>query len=168
MVFRIARLIVAALFLTATVPAGGLAQEVTPGPPAVGCSWAPKPPGPVAVETDDDEEEDGEDEEEDDEEEANEPKIVGSVPAPPRGQRSRAALAALATVTRDAAVQIAWTAIPDPDRRRMRGAELGIEHGYVVWEVEFGYRPGESGPDREIEVYVDVGDGRVLMIECEH
>jgi uncharacterized membrane protein YkoI len=134
----------------------------------VGCSWAPKADGPAAVETDDDEDDDDGDDEDEDDEDEDEPQIVGSVPAPPRGQRSRAALQALVTVERDQAVQIAWGAIPDPVNRRVIEVELGIEHGYVIWEVEFGYQRGHSGPDRFIEVYVDVGNGQVLLIECEH
>ena len=80
--------------------------------------------------------------------------ITGSVKVP-RGTRLSQDLADLAQVSQQEAVTAAQEALGIPDSPTE--AELEVENGYLVWEVEFADR----------EVVVDAGSGEVLLIELE-
>ncbi len=167
----LANLAVACAMVAALVVQGVSAEEgPSAAPPVLGCSWAPPKSAAAAsvlsAEADDDG--DADDESNGDEDEADEPRIVGSLVAPPNTRRNdQRALAAVAKISRDEAIKIALGALPDAERRRVEDVELEIEQGYVIWEVETVLRSREHNPDRFAEVVIDAGNGKILFIECE-
>lgn len=151
------------LLTTQAAPAIHAETIPTATPPVLGCSWAPSGLNvEVVAEAEEDEDGNTADTVE------KEPKIVGSLPAPanvrPKDQRR---LAAVATITREQAVQIALGALPDAERREIEEVELEVEQGYVVWGVEAVLRGRQKSPDRHAEVVIDAGNGKILMVECE-
>lgn len=154
--------------LTSLATPTARAQHMDPpsaAPTIIGCSWAP--PGSVvelvteAPDADDNESDEASTQE-------REPKIVGTVPAPPNTRpNDQRRLASVAKVSKDEAVQRALAVLPDVEKRRVTEAELEIEQGWVVWGVETVFKGREQGQDRYAEVIIDAGNGSILLVECE-
>lgn len=93
------------------------------------------------------------------------PTVVGTVKAPQGASENDKRLRSLATISPDQAQQAALAALDDASHRQVHRVEVEAEHGYVVYAVKT--RRNGPGPNQELEVKVDAGNGAILMIECD-